>query len=128
MFVVLLVRLHPNQELEPPAIPVRFSFALDDFGTGYSSLSALTNLPIDKLKIDQSVVCQLANPQKEVLVETIVLMAKRLGKTIVAEGIETQQQSDYLANLQCEVGQGFLFGRPSTPEALGLTTCCAEVA
>jgi predicted signal transduction protein with EAL and GGDEF domain len=95
--------------------------ALDDFGTGYSSLSYLTTLPIDKLKIDQSFVRQLPHAQKEVLVETIVLMARRLGKTIVAEGIETTEQRDYLANLACDMGQGYLFGKPSRPEQLGLS-------
>lgn len=102
--------------------------ALDDFGTGYSSLSSLTSLPVDKLKIDQSFVRQLPNPEKEVLVETIVLMAKRLGKNIVAEGIETQTQRDYLAELGCDIGQGYIFGRPSTPEALKLVEAGAKVA
>jgi EAL domain-containing protein (putative c-di-GMP-specific phosphodiesterase class I) len=102
--------------------------ALDDFGTGYSSLSALTSLPIDKLKIDQSFVRQLPNEEGEVLVETIILMARRLGKTIVAEGIETEEQRQYLAGLLCDVGQGYLFGRPSTPEALKLAKISAKVA
>lgn len=102
--------------------------ALDDFGTGYSSLSALTNLPIDKLKIDQSFVRQLPDQESEVLVETIVLMARRLGKTIVAEGIETEEQRQYLAGLLCDVGQGYLFGRPATPDALGLFYTSGQVA
>ena len=95
--------------------------ALDDFGTGYSSLSQLSRLPIDTLKIDRSFVRTLPDPQNEAIVETIVLMAKRLGKAIVAEGIETVQQRDYLASLGCDVGQGYLLGRPARPQAIGFT-------
>ncbi len=102
--------------------------ALDDFGTGYSSLSYLSRLPIDKLKIDQSFVRPLPDQHNETIVETIVLMAKRLGKTIVAEGIETAQQRDYLTALGCEVGQGYLLGRPSRPEAIGLSIKQTAVA
>ncbi len=94
--------------------------ALDDFGTGYSSLSYLSRLPIDKLKIDQAFVRLLPDRHNEALVETIVLMARRLGKTVVAEGIETVEQRDYLTRLGCEIGQGYLFGRPSRPENLDL--------
>ena len=89
------------------------TIALDDFGTGYSSLSYLSRLPIDMLKIDQSFVRSLPDPQNEAIVETIVLMAKRLGKTVVAEGIETAHQRDYLASLGCDAGQGYFLGRPS---------------
>ena len=96
------------------------SLALDDFGTGYSSLSYLSRLPIDKIKIDQSFVRPLPEPNNEAIVETIVLMARRLSMSIVAEGIETAEQRDYLAALGCQVGQGYLFGRPSTPKSLGL--------
>lgn len=96
------------------------SIALDDFGTGYSSLSYLARLPIDKLKIDQSFVRPLPEPHYEALVETIVLMSRRLGKTIVAEGVETVEQRDYLARLGCDIGQGYLFGRPARPEELNL--------
>ncbi|MET3901243.1 putative signal transduction protein with EAL and GGDEF domain [Devosia sp. UYZn731] len=104
------------------------SIALDDFGTGYSSLSYLTRLPIDKLKIDQAFVRPLPDTHNEAIVETIILMAKRLGKTVVAEGVETAHQRDYLAALGCEIGQGYLFGRPSSPEVLGLEPSSHEVA
>ena len=86
--------------------------ALDDFGTGYSSLSYLARLPVDKLKIDQSFVRSLPDRRVEALVETIVLMGKRLDKELVAEGIETEAQHAYLASLGCDTGQGYLFGRP----------------
>ncbi|SFC98653.1 putative bifunctional diguanylate cyclase/phosphodiesterase [Devosia psychrophila] len=102
--------------------------ALDDFGTGYSSLSYLARLPVDKLKIDQAFVRSLPDPHHEALVETIILMAKRLGMAVVAEGIETAHQSAYLAGLGCEVGQGYLFGRPSTPQALGFEVSTIQAA
>lgn len=96
--------------------------ALDDFGTGYSSLSYLSRLPIDKLKIDQSFIRPLPDQHNEAIVETIVLMANRLGKTVVAEGIETVQQRDYLTALGCQIGQGYLFGKPGLPVDIGLKT------
>ncbi|MEO8683540.1 MAG: EAL domain-containing protein [Devosia sp.] len=90
--------------------------AIDDFGTGYSSLSYLTTLPFDKLKIDQSFVRGLDAPACQAVVDTIVAMAHRLGKIVVAEGIETMEQQSYLAGIGCDIGQGYLFGRA---EALG---------
>ena len=102
--------------------------ALDDFGTGYSSLSYLARLPIDKLKIDQTFVRPLPDPHYEALVETIILMARRLGLTVVAEGIETAHQRDYLAGLGCEFGQGYHFGRPSTPQSLGFNVPTSDAA
>lgn len=95
--------------------------AMDDFGTGYSSLSYLSRLPIDKIKIDQAFVRPLPNAEAEVIVETVADMTRRMGKSVVAEGVETQEQADYLARLGCQVGQGYLFGRPSRASDLGLT-------
>ena len=94
--------------------------ALDDFGTGYSSLSYLARLPIDKIKIDQSFVRGLPDPQREVIIETVLVMARRLGKLVIAEGVETDEQRRYLALVGCPVGQGYLFARPGAPEAIGL--------
>ena len=88
------------------------SIALDDFGTGYSSLSYLAKLPVDKIKIDQSFVRGLPSVESQVLLETSVNLGRRLGKLVVAEGIETEDQRAYLASIGCDVGQGFLFGRP----------------
>ena len=98
--------------------------ALDDFGTGYSSLSYLTRLPINKIKIDQSFVRSLPDAGNEAIIATIVMMAHRLGKTVIAEGVELELQKAYLARIGCEVGQGYLFARPSTADALGL--CAAS--
>ena len=87
--------------------------SLDDFGIGYSSLSALHRFPLDILKIDRSFIQQLtANPSDSAIVNAIIAMAKSLNYVVVAEGIETQAQMDYLNTLHCSEGQGFLFSRP----------------
>jgi EAL domain-containing protein (putative c-di-GMP-specific phosphodiesterase class I)/CHASE2 domain-containing sensor protein/GGDEF domain-containing protein len=87
--------------------------AIDDFGTGYSSLSYLGGLDFDKLKIDQSFVRTLApDTANAAIVQTIIDLARRLGKTTVAEGIETEAQRQLLAGMGCDIGQGYLIGRP----------------
>ena len=93
------------------------SLAIDDFGTGYSSLSYLRKLPISVIKIDQSFIRDmLVNDGDLVLVQTIISMAKNLGHTLVAEGVEDAQQFARLAGMGCDVGQGYLFGRPVPAE------------
>jgi EAL domain-containing protein (putative c-di-GMP-specific phosphodiesterase class I)/CHASE2 domain-containing sensor protein/GGDEF domain-containing protein len=87
--------------------------AIDDFGTGYSSLSYLSQLSFDKLKVDQSFVRRMtASPAEEAIVRTVVELAQRLGKTTVAEGIETPEQAERLLAMGCDIGQGWLFGKP----------------
>ena len=87
--------------------------ALDDFGTGYSSLSYLGRLPIDKIKIDKSFVFNLPDDKEaNAIVGTVLTLARTLGKTVVAEGVETRAQADLLARLGCDIGQGYFFGRP----------------
>jgi diguanylate cyclase (GGDEF)-like protein len=87
--------------------------ALDDFGTGYSSLSYISTFPLDKLKIDQSFVRKMAHDRQSLaIVETIRTLASSLGLRVVAEGIETQNDWKLLADMGCEVGQGYLFGKP----------------
>ena len=87
--------------------------ALDDFGTGYSSMSYLADLPLDKLKIDQSFVRRMnGNPSVFEIVRAIVSLARGLNLQVVAEGIETEQEAEALYRLGCETGQGYLFGRP----------------
>lgn len=91
--------------------------AIDDFGTGYSSLSYLIKFPVDIIKIDRSFVDAIGKePSAETLIETILLMAKKLGIKVVAEGIETQEQLDFLAKHNCDYGQGYLLGRPMPTE------------
>jgi diguanylate cyclase (GGDEF)-like protein/PAS domain S-box-containing protein len=93
--------------------------ALDDFGTGYSSLSYLKDLPIDVLKIDRTFVDNINTSRKELLLtRTTIALGHELGLRIVAEGIERQDQLDKLIELQCELGQGFLFSPPITLDEL----------
>jgi EAL domain-containing protein (putative c-di-GMP-specific phosphodiesterase class I) len=88
-------------------------FALDDFGTGYSSLSYLHTLPFDMLKIAKSFVDGLARGGREAsFVRMIIELARTLGVTVIAEGIETQEQVSALVALECDLGQGFYLGRP----------------
>ena len=87
--------------------------AVDDFGTGFSSLSYLRQFPIDVLKIDQSFIHRLsADPDDSAIVSAIIHMAKSLKLLVVAEGIETQEQTAELQALHCAEGQGYLFSRP----------------
>ncbi|MDO9011603.1 MAG: EAL domain-containing protein [Gallionella sp.] len=97
------------QELKQ--VGVRFS--MDDFGTGYSSLSYLTRLPLDQLKIDQSFVRNIGTKSTDaVIVQTIIGMANNLGMEVIAEGVETQAQCDFIRGAGCMRYQGYLFGKP----------------
>jgi diguanylate cyclase (GGDEF)-like protein/PAS domain S-box-containing protein len=88
-------------------------FCLDDFGTGYSSLSYLTRLPLDQIKIDRSFVCNLPDSSNDaIVVQTIITMARSLGLTAIAEGVETVAQKEFLERNGCPTWQGFLLGRP----------------
>lgn len=87
--------------------------AIDDFGTGFSSLSYLKRLPVDKLKIDQAFVKDLATDAGDVaIVSAIITLSHNLNLTVVAEGVETQQQYDILKSFACNEVQGYLVGRP----------------
>ena len=87
--------------------------SIDDFGTGYSSLSYLKKFDIDYLKIDQSFVHHLAVGHNDLaLCEAIIVMAHKLGIKVIAEGVETTQQRNMLANAGCDYAQGFLYSRP----------------
>jgi diguanylate cyclase (GGDEF)-like protein len=87
--------------------------AMDDFGTGYSSMASLRELPIDVLKIDRSFVLRCCDSEvDEALLRGLIELAHTLGKTVVAEGVETQSQLGLLQELGCDVVQGYLLGRP----------------
>jgi diguanylate cyclase (GGDEF)-like protein len=91
--------------------------AMDDFGTGYSSLSYLQAFPFDKIKIDQTFVAKLqANPQSEAIVRAVIGLGHGLNLPVVAEGVETRDQSAFLAREACDQIQGFLIGRPAPIE------------
>jgi diguanylate cyclase (GGDEF)-like protein/PAS domain S-box-containing protein len=91
--------------------------AIDDFGTGYSSLSALQQFPISTLKIDKSFVRDVAiNPDDATIVGTIVQMGRNLNMDVVAEGVETEDQLNFLQQLDCTYVQGLLFGEPMSTD------------
>ena len=91
--------------------------ALDDFGTGYSSLGYLKDFPIDIVKIDRSFVKDIGkNTQEEAIVEAILVMTKTLGLSCVAEGVENEEQLNYLSSLGCDMIQGFYFAKPMPAE------------
>ncbi|MDR8522909.1 putative bifunctional diguanylate cyclase/phosphodiesterase [Shewanella fidelis] len=87
-----------------------FGIAVDDFGTGYSSLSYLRRLPITTMKIDRGFVSDL--PDDSAIASTILMLGKQLNLSIVAEGIETQEQLKWLQDQDCQIGQGFYFSQP----------------
>jgi PAS domain S-box-containing protein len=95
--------------------------ALDDFGKGYSSLSYLQKLPVNIIKIDKGFVDGLPKDKDSVtLVQTIIVMAHNLGKEVLAEGVEREEQRQKLCELGCDYGQGFLWSRPQPAESLFL--------
>ena len=89
--------------------------ALDDFGTGYSSLGYLRAHPVQAIKIDRSFIEGVAtNVTAATLAETMITMAHALGKQVVAEGVESMEQLEFLRSRRCDYAQGFYFARPST--------------
>jgi diguanylate cyclase (GGDEF)-like protein len=103
--------------------------SVDDFGTGYSSLRHLATLPVNSLKIDRAFVADMQRGSNEAaVVRSIVLLGEALGKSIIAEGIETPEQLDMLQDMGCKAGQGFHLSRPLTAEVVdkmldGLIAC-----
>ena len=92
------------------AVGVRLS--IDDFGTGYSSLSYLRKFDIDAIKIDKSFVDDIGDANADAICDAIIRLGHSLGKKIIAEGVETRAQLEFLCSRRCEEAQGFLFARP----------------
>ena len=110
---VLLERAVENHALMERLKGIGISLALDDFGTGYSSLSCLTAFPFDKIKVDKSFIGNLANGHKSsAIISSIVALARGLGMSVTAEGVETHEQFERLRTLGVNFAQGYLLGRP----------------
>jgi len=106
---------------------IGFAFAIDDFGTGFSSLAYLSRFPAGTLKIDISFVRNMLKRQKDyTLIKVIIGMAKSLGLTTVAEGVETAAQARALADLGCMVAQGYYYGRPEPSESFAQLWLAAD--
>lgn len=90
--------------------------SIDDFGTGYSSLSYLKKLDVDELKIDKSFIDDLADPKGELLVQSLIGLARAYGLIVTAEGVEAPDQEAVLTRLGCDMIQGYLLS-PALPEA-----------
>lgn len=96
-----------------------FKISLDDFGTGYSSLSYLKDIPINTLKIDKSFVDTiLIDASTSIITDAVITMVKKLGLETIAEGVETEEQYEYLRKMNCDNIQGFLLGKPMPKEEL----------
>ena len=93
------------------------SISIDDFGTGFSSLAYLKQFPITTLKIDRSFIRNLPDDEHDkTIIGLVMSLAKSLGMSVVAEGVETREQFDFLRQLHCEEFQGYLCSRPLPPE------------
>jgi EAL domain-containing protein (putative c-di-GMP-specific phosphodiesterase class I) len=100
---------------------VGVNISIDDFGTGYSSLAYLRKLPAGELKIDRSFVLDLeSSPDARAVVDAVVKLAQALGLKVVAEGVETEAQSEILRELGCHELQGYLYAKPMSAKALAL--------
>ncbi|MBQ8970164.1 MAG: EAL domain-containing protein [Lachnospiraceae bacterium] len=90
-----------------------YTVLMDDFGSGYSSLNMLRKAPIDVIKIDRFFLDEImATDRGKIIVESSVRMAKQLGLQVIAEGVETKEQLDFLRDIHCDIAQGFYYAKP----------------
>jgi EAL domain-containing protein (putative c-di-GMP-specific phosphodiesterase class I) len=95
------------------------TIAIDDFGTGYSSLAYLKKLPVDKLKIDRSFIMDIPdNKEDAAITNAIIAIAQSLNLNVIAEGVETKRQKDYLLTCGCHLIQGYLYHKPMPAEQM----------
>ncbi len=100
--------------------------AIDDFGTGYSSLSYLKTLSLDKIKIDKSFVQDMLDSEDNaIIVKTIIQLSKSLGMQVIAEGVETFEQEQFIIQLGCDEGQGYFYSKPASANEISALLCKA---
>jgi EAL domain-containing protein (putative c-di-GMP-specific phosphodiesterase class I) len=105
--------VHASQAILQQLDEMGVQISIDDFGTGYSSLLYLKRLPASELKIDRGFVCDLAHDAEDAaIIAAIVALGHTLNLRIVAEGVETAEQQEFLSRLGCNILQGYLFGKP----------------
>jgi len=122
----LELEITENQIMDNPHVTIELlnlikslgiRISIDDFGTGYSSLSYLKKLPIDTLKIDKTFIDEVANNEQDAAIsKTIITLAKTLNLNIVAEGVETIEQKDFLLKNECSTVQGYFYHKPMSEE------------
>ena len=100
---------------------LKIRIAIDDFGIGYSSLSALKQFPLDSIKIDRSFIRDVTSvAEDKALTEAIIAMGRTLSLTVVAQGVETREQADFLRDNACDEFQGFYFNKPMPADQFGV--------
>jgi EAL domain-containing protein (putative c-di-GMP-specific phosphodiesterase class I) len=116
---ILMQQLDSTMDILNTLKNIGVRLSIDDFGTGYSSLSYLKRFPIDTLKIDKSFVSDITtDPSDKAIVAAITVMAQQLKLEVVAEGVETKEQLDFLRELQCDFVQGYYFSKPLPADAV----------